>query len=233
MTTGLVFNERQHSYHLNGVRLPGVTTIIGASDDKSGLLKWYGDNGWAKANKMRDAAAVLGTRIHAAIERFNIAIGAEEPYDLYTLEPDLLPYVEGYAQWFNANVREVVAVEQMVWSEHGYAGTLDAALVLMDDPAPVLVDLKSSKFNPQYPNPRPIWRLQSSAYQVALLERTGIACTRRAVVQVPSNDPGTVKFHEFERSSNRPDWEGFLAALKLYQWNASLARSTPGQGGTP
>lgn len=217
----LIFRESDHSYWLDGVRLPGVTTIIGKSDDKAGLLAWYGKLGTAEATRQRDAAATLGVRIHAACERIN-----KHDYDTlgtFDFDEDLLPYVESYHAWFQANVREVVAVEQLVWSERGYAGTLDAAMVLMDDPAPVLIDLKSSKFNPRYPDPRPSWLLQTSAYQVALLERKGIACPRRMVVQVPSNDPGRVIVHEFERATNRADWEAFMASLKLYQWNVGLS----------
>ncbi len=224
MIEGLVFNEQRHTYHLDGVRLPSVTGILGIINEP-GLNVWRGRVGNDEADRVMHAAADFGTRVHLMCEE--IAHFGVEAFEPIGVEPDIQPFAGAYLSWFNANVRDVLGTETRVASpQHGYAGSLDLCVVLMDGSA-AIVDIKTSKGN--YPHPK--WGAQLAAYQVALLESAGIVTTRRLIVQMPSARPGELIVHERPLAEARTDWNAFLAALTLYRWvqAAEPVRSAQGR----
>ncbi len=208
-----------HIYHTaDGQRVPGVTTVLGILD-KPGLLRWYGKLGTAEAERQRDFAADLGTRTHDACE--SIAKGVDV---LAGCSFDILPHVEKFSEWFTTRVERVLACEVEVISEqHRYGGRLDLAAVI--DGENTLIDLKTSKAYDGKPHPE--WGAQVSAYASALWETSGILCTRRMVVQLPSNQPGTLTVHELPRDEMRSDFSAFLACLQLYHWRLAHNRKPP------
>ncbi len=223
MITGLVFNEQLHTYHLDGVRLPSVTGILGIINEP-GLNAWRGRVGNEEADRVMHASADFGTRVHAACEK--LATASHLDY-LGTFEPDVHPFAEAFNIWLSGNVREVLGCETRVASaQHGYAGSLDLCAMLMDGSS-AIIDIKTSKGN--YPHPK--WGAQLAAYQVALLESAGIVTTRRLIVQMPSDRPGELIVHERPISEARTDWNAFLAALTLYRWvqAAEPVRSAQGK----
>lgn len=206
----LTFDPARHTYHLDGLRLPSVTQILGIVNEP-GLNTWRGKVGNAEADRIMYASADFGTRVHAACETL---ANAEHLDYLGTFEPDVHPFAEAFNIWLSGNVREVVGVETRVASaQHGYAGSLDLCAVLMDGTAAV-IDIKTSKGN--YPHPK--WGAQLAAYQVALLESAGIVTTKRLIVQMPSDKPGELIVHERPITEARSDWNAFLAALTLHRW---------------
>jgi hypothetical protein len=242
--TGLIFNARTHTYTLNGQRVPGVTSILSRTINKPGLLEWYGKKGLHVARAESKAAADFGTRVHELVERINKGEGVYGPDGELAAEPDIRPFGEAYRAWFEGNVESVLAVEARVYSPvHFFAGTVDMALVLKDGRA-VLADLKTSRLGNYPPKAHAEWRLQTVAYQVALLESMGIVTTGRIVVRLPSDKPGTLVVHELLAASARSDWSAFLACLQLYNWIdiveqapprnvGKLATAPRARGGTP
>lgn len=157
MTIARRNHGKSHSYidTDTGVRVPGVTTIIGDGIPKKALIEWaanataeYAIDNWttltdlapsARLKELKgaryatsDAAANKGTQVHKLAERL---VHGER-----VAVPDGL---EGYVQSYVAFLDEFdvmpVLVEKTVWSpEHGYCGTLDliADLLDPDDPEP-------------------------------------------------------------------------------------------------
>lgn len=143
---GLRFAPGNHTYRLDGVIVPGVTTIIGVLD-KPAIPKWAaaqvaefvadnpdavetlrstGRDGMVAALKgipwqRRDDAAARGTTIHDFAERIlrgeDVEIDDDDP---------LLPVVEQAIAFMTEWGIEPLLIEQAVASrEHQWAGTLD------------------------------------------------------------------------------------------------------------
>jgi hypothetical protein len=62
----------KQGYFIDGVKVPGTTTIIGRFKESGGLLHWafkQGQSGASSLYEKRDEAADIGTRAHGLIER--------------------------------------------------------------------------------------------------------------------------------------------------------------------
>lgn len=141
---------RGHSYvDQNGVKVPGVTTLIGNGVPKPALMDWgprvtaeYAVDHWDELSKLapsarleklkkaryadRDAAANKGTRVHQLAEKLAAGKAVKVP-------DDLAGHVESYVAFLDQWEPEPVLIEAVVMSHrHGYAGTLD--LAAMFDP---------------------------------------------------------------------------------------------------
>lgn len=205
----LEFNETKHQYKLDGVVLPGVTSILGVLH-KPELQAWYGRLGTTEANRQRDAAADHGTQVHAAceIEAKNFH---NPDFDDTTWEPWLLPFTDAYRSWLNANVHRVIAAEPRVASKtHGVAGSIDLVAEMIDGQNAIL-DLKTGSM---VPDTTP---LQCSAYGRLLLEQDGIQTTRRIAIHLPRKNPGELTAIEYPAESEPDDWRHFLMCLMLWR----------------
>ncbi len=49
---GFLYNEENHTYHLNGKEMTGVTTILKAGGGNDNLVQWASNNGSAEAFKI-------------------------------------------------------------------------------------------------------------------------------------------------------------------------------------
>ena len=149
-----------HSYTIDGVWVPGVTTVIGILD-RPGLVTWaaresaaFADQHWDRLSGMRSAdrikeiegaryatnrsAVMRGHRIHAMADR--IAHG-----DRPEVPADIAPGVQAYADLLTRYGFETVATELPVGNgTYGYAGTLDA-LVTHPRWGACVIDVKTGK----------------------------------------------------------------------------------------
>ncbi len=153
---------RNHSYYLDGQKLPGVTTILGDGLAKPALVAWginttagYAVDHWADLGELtpsqrmeklkkapyadRDAAAKRGTEVHRLGEA--LARGDE------VVKPDeLAGHVESYLKFLNEFDPEPVLLETACVNtgKWPYAGTFDA---IFDFPkwGRRLVDIKTAR----------------------------------------------------------------------------------------
>lgn len=131
-----------HSYKADGVKQPGVTTIIGTVLNKAKLNRWYSTEAadyaidhWDElaellvterreliagaANANRDALARRGTQVHKLAEQLVAGAEVEPP------EP-LRGHVESYARFLDHFDPDPIAIELVVCHrEVGYCGTAD------------------------------------------------------------------------------------------------------------
>lgn len=159
---------RSHSYvDANGVKVPGVTTIIGDGYPKPGLIAWAGNstadyavNNWDelaelgpadRVNRLRkarfeerDAAANRGTQVHGLAEQLVAGHEVEVP-------DELAGHVESYVNWLDGwNVQPILVEFTVISYRHGYAGTGDL-IADLPDPADAdktvrwLLDIKTNK----------------------------------------------------------------------------------------
>lgn len=161
--TGLEFNEQTHRYRLDGKSIPGVTGLISGGAPKPALVQWAANTVAALVadhpddvaemrtqgrdflyhelrnapNRVRDAAAVRGTDVHALADK--LAHGRE-----VDVPDSLVPYVTGYLAFLDDWQPWPIFTEGRLASrKHWYAGTADLGCRMAG--LTWLVDLKSSR----------------------------------------------------------------------------------------
>jgi len=239
-----------------GAKVPGVTSIINALD-KPFLSPWaakmvaeFAVENWntvqgliqadpaaavdllkAAPRRYTQARAELGSKAHDLFERM---LRGESPR---YVEHDLIPYRDHFAEFLDTVRPELVAAEEVVWSDRfQYAGSFDALLRvwLAPDRTPtpdrsgtphlIIVDWKTSK------EVYPTVSLQLSAYAYAdrLISADG---TSR---DMPRVDGGAVLHVTAERWSLVPvrvDAEMhqvFLALREALEWQREESRAVLG-----
>lgn len=141
---------RNHYYvDGNGVRMPGVTTILSDGLPKKALIKWAAEatadwavNNWERLSELppaerlkelygaryavKDAAAKRGTEVHNYAERLAKGEAVKVP-------EVLVGYVESYARFLDHFKVEPVLLERPIASyRYGYAGKFDLVAWLTD-----------------------------------------------------------------------------------------------------
>ena len=128
MSHDIFFDDATHTYLVDGLEVPSVTTI----------LQPLSNRGYANVNpSVLEYARHRGTAVHEVLEA--IDLGAEP--DIY---PEIIPYIQAYEDWKSVYRPTWTGVEQIVYNEpNGYIGTLDRAGYLNDGRF-CIVDIKTS-----------------------------------------------------------------------------------------
>lgn len=197
----LSFEERTHTYTLEGEVIPSVTHIMGPIS-----AAHY-------SNVRQDAlehAARRGTSAHNAIETY-LEFGIADVSD------EGAPYLEAFVRWMEDVSPEVVGAELRVYhKELRYAGTCD--LLCKIDGKLCLVDYKTtSSVN------EALCGVQLEAYARALASH-GVEVERKMILHLKKNSD--YKEHWFE-SPDRLRWDVFEGLLGLY--NAGVDDNVRGE----
>ena len=124
-----------NGYRINGVRVPGVTTVLGRFKDSGGLLYWAFEQGKAaergeiaKLYDKRDEAAESGTLAHMFVEAHNN--GTELP-DTSDYPEEIVRQAkqgyENYLHWEESNLLQITHQEiELVSTAHKFGGCIDA-----------------------------------------------------------------------------------------------------------
>jgi len=164
-------NPRKHIYTLDGVIVPGVTTV-----NKKGyptnekLLNWFMRNGMASKQIAAEAADVgkilhkyAELKILGAIQDFNW-----DEVEKHEFKREIKNCIKIFENWFHANTTKTLESELMVASPtYQFAGTLDRLSSNEQDEAGI-EDYKTSSgfFVDQF--------VQMAGYKIALYEWKGI-----------------------------------------------------------
>lgn len=225
-------------YEWQGVDYPSVTSVIRAGVAKPGLVQWAATKVIDHAINNREALALLtdrkakkflttlweadrmvaaekGTAIHEQAE--NYALGKRV---------DLTPEIEGYVKAFDNFLYDFKPVflltESLVVNKtHGYAGTLDAIVVI--DGKTYVLDIKTGNY---------IWSevaLQLSAY--ARADFTGDRTTGKESPLPTLYKWGLVLHLQDGSYQVRPvrlgdnEFNTFLACIDLFHWSTDTSKS--------
>lgn len=189
--TDIVFNEAEHTYTMDGVRVPGVSSLIEMVNEELRFVK----------REDLERARVLGTKVHRTIEMFE-----RGTLDEKQLHPFLAAHLK---QWktFKSDLRYVtIHTEQIVHSvQHRYCGTMDSFGELNE--APFLPDIKTGgKYR--------VHKLQTAGYKIAGVEMGLIPQdTRRGSIYL-SEDSYELVFHPRDVL----DVPAFISCLTLNRW---------------
>lgn len=123
----LIFFERDHSYEVDGQKLPSVSEII----------RFLSREIYANATQYQlDHAADRGTRVHRACENI-------DRYGSCEADAEIEPYVMAYIQFLKDKKPDWKLIETSLCDlQSGFAGTLDRYGII--DGKRVIVDLKSN-----------------------------------------------------------------------------------------
>lgn len=119
-------------YEIDGVKVPGVTTITGRFKDSGGLIYWAWDQGKQGKDfrETKDAAADAGKCLHDMVE----ADWHSKAIDRTKYKPEVLAKADhaylAYLAWKESTRLEVIKPELTLLSrKYLFGGTLDAVMV--------------------------------------------------------------------------------------------------------
>lgn len=209
----------------------GVTSVIGKTIAKDGLLLWpmnmalahlrkYPDDfdGAASAHtKKSDKGKDVGTQVHQAIELMlstGTIIGSSNKQADKALK--------AFVKWFNSTAMSAKGTERIIYSrKYDYAGTFDALMEI--DGQLVLCDVKTTNASKTAPKGiYPEYFIQLGAYSLAHHEEGGervkdlmvINCNKQGVLSTCRASELGLSVLDCERA-----WK---ACLKLYRFLAPL-----------
>jgi hypothetical protein len=173
-----------------------VTAIISGTESRAGIDAWRESIGEAKADAIRDLAALTGTEPEFSF--------------LHT------PYLNSIRPFLD-RVEDPILMEAQVWHPDGFAGTLDCISYLDDDDSqPTLLDWKTADAKCK---PQKVYRysLQLAAYRAAAnhVYRSYGLSINRAVLAVAKPDEA-VELHELNEEMLDQLYQHFLARVQHY-----------------
>lgn len=171
----LIFDEENHIYTLDGVRVPSVTQILSELSD------------FSKVNPiLLEKAQLFGTATHRACHLADIG-----DLDMESLDPALLPYLKSWQKFKkDFGITRFLEIEKQVYSkQQRYAGCLDRLTYNL-----ALIEIKTSTSIPITTG------LQLIGYQTAYREMTKIRIKRRLCVQLLE---GTYKLQEYKDKTDK------------------------------
>lgn len=158
---GFQFDETEHVYYFDGIRVPSVTQVLAGA----GLTDWTFVHEWARER---------GSLVHKAI-----ALELAGGLDWSSVDEQFHPYISAELQAIEDLGAEVVASEMRLYSVNfGVAGTLDRVVRVNGELW--LWDTKTGPLVPAY-------ALQTAAYADMYQEMTGERIRRRYGLRVNAN----------------------------------------------
>jgi hypothetical protein len=178
---------------------PSMTTILGNTKDKGGIDEWRDRVGHEEADRISNLSMNRGTIMHRLLELYKGLKGTPEERlqelkvitmtdeEVNQFNEDPMGKVWLDAGWeffmkfwnhhedFFDRVVQVLAAEKFIWSNKGYAGTLDNASEMVGNKI-LIIDYKNSR-KPKRDEWIEDYFCQTAGYSVAFYERTGIVPT--------------------------------------------------------
>lgn len=187
------FDENEHIYKLEGVVIPGVTSIIA-------------DAGMSNVNRDDPAvmaAGLFGTATHKATE-----LKDKGTLDESTVDPEIRPYLDAWEDCKLEFGLKIIENELKLYHPiHLFAGTMDRVVEWNGNKN--ILDIKTSADFPAHVG------VQLSAYQNLYNHDKKRSDSATGKIAVLLRKDGTYKFRAI---NNRLDWPTFLSALTLFNW---------------
>jgi len=200
--SGLIFDEATHTYTMDGIEIPSVTTILS-----------YVRGDLSKLNRsVLDAAAERGKAVHAACEMMDYGGDPE-------LIPGIEPYLTAYQKFLWDYTPEWVGIEApVVSSGRTFAGTIDrwgfmrTDAIHMDE-SPVVLDIKTVA------SPSTEQKISLCAQTAAYAEALGYyeGCRRFGLYLKKDGNYRLFDCDEWEAEKNFSGQEVFAMCYRLFR----------------
>ena len=192
----ITFDEENHIYKADNKFIPSVTMILKANGLMDGLKFVDSD--------VLQRACEFGTHVHSTTELYDRGCLNEK-----TLDPALIPYLDGWKAFLKDTGFEVLALEEQVISmKHWYAGRFDKLGIMPKYKGRTLVEIKTGA---SYSHAS---ALQTGAYEYAYNESAPLKehIRNRFVVHLGE---GTYKIYP---CADRNDVYTFFGCLNVYNF---------------
>lgn len=194
MSIDLQFDAASHIYRLNGRRLPSVTQVLQPLEMLDGIPA-----------DVLEHARIRGQRVHEAM-----ALLVRDDLDWSSLDPELVPYIEGGKRFLDESGLTVIASELRVGCARiRCAGTLDLLAHWRNSEA--VIDFKATAAIPPTVGP------QCAAYDRLYQSMYGGKPRKRYCVQLKPND------YRVHPLTDPADWSIFQSCLNLILWREQHA----------
>lgn len=170
------------TYNTPDGQVPSVTTILGATGDKSGLDAWRKRIGDKQADIESKQATGLGTLMHTHLE--NYIMGIPRPSGNNVIRAMARQMSDEIINRGLVNVSEIWALEQPLWFPGLYAGTAD--LIMIHNGVLSIGDYKTTK-KPKKEEWVEDYKMQLIAYSLAHNEVYGTDI-RKGVIFMASRE---------------------------------------------
>jgi genome maintenance exonuclease 1 len=159
----------------DGVFYPSVTSVIGATEDKTGLLEWKARVGEEQANRISVQAAMRGTAIHQMCEDY---LNNKDPYK--NQMPSNAFTFNQIKDILEDNVNNIYYQEAPLYSHYlKVAGRVDCVAEYQGKRS--IIDFKTSR-KPKRREWIKGYFMQTAAYAVMFEELTKIPVSRLVVI---------------------------------------------------
>jgi hypothetical protein len=197
-----MFNHVEHGYALqelqanivkkigrlyttpDGKKLPSITTVLGATQDKSGLDAWRKRVGEEEANRVMAQASTRGTAVHQLAEDY---VNNEEDWSKGAMPANLFTF-NTIKPLLDKHLDNVWIQEAPLYSERlAVAGRVDC--IAEWDGVLSIIDYKTSR-RPKKREYVEGYFIQEAAYAAMFLERTGVPIKQIVtVIAVDDSEP--------------------------------------------
>ena len=221
----LEYDDKAHSYKVEGVKVPSVTRVVDGCFPKD-LTHWALSVGQEEYDKVINNALVVGNDTHQWIEDYiNYGHACEDTDGLWRCNHILKP-VKAFLGWEEEYKPEWIDAERKVYCDkYKYAGTVDAVAKI--NGRVCVIDFKTSKkiYKP--------YHLQVTAYAQAIKRMDGLRRWPLGIILRLDKETGEFEHKVFEPKHN---FNTFKKCLELKQWSSLRIKNEEGllgDGGRP
>lgn len=186
------FDPEDHVYTLGGIILPSVTQVLDPIKPDYSMVP----------PAVLERKRQLGNAVHAACELDDMG-----ELDDSETDPEIMGYVLGWREFLRNTGCKVIENERQLYHPSlFYAGTLDRALVFVDETW--IVDIKTVA-----PSPMPSFGVQIAGYDLLRQAHGAAPADKRASVHLLAD--GTYRMKTYK---NPNDYACFRALLSVAHW---------------
>ena len=208
----LEYDDKAHSYKVEGVKVPSVTRVVDGCFPKD-LTHWALSIGQEEYDKVISDALEIGNDTHQWIEDYiNYGHACTEPEDYISKS------VNAFLDWTTEYNPEWVDAERKVYCDkYKYAGTVDAVAKI--NGRVCVIDFKTSKkiYKP--------YHLQVTAYAQAIKRMDGLRRWPLGIILRLDKETGKFEHKVFEPKHN---FNTFKRCLELKQWSSLRIKNEEG-----
>ena len=208
----LEYDDKAHSYKVEGVKVPSVTRVVDGCFPKD-LTHWALTIGQEEYDKVINDALEIGNDTHQWIEHYiNYGHACAEPEDYISKS------VNAFLDWTTEYNPEWVDAERKIYCDkYKYAGTVDAVAKI--NGRVCVIDFKTSKkvYKP--------YHLQVTAYAQAIKRMDGLRRWPLGIILRLDKETGEFEHKVFEPKHN---FNTFKKCLELKQWSSLRIKNEEG-----
>ena len=200
-------------YLVDNIKVPSVTTILGATKDKRFLDNWRRKVGNAEADRIMQQASAIGTEMHQVLEYHLTGQGYYN-----AMEEGTKPRMMAKTILDNIKIDEVWGNEISLEYENKYAGTADLSCVAYGKPS--IVDWKQSN-KPKREEWVEDYKYQLGAYYLAHTKNYGPI--EQGVISICTRD---LQYQEFKLNESDLKEYGDKFLQRVEQYNKLIATNS-------